>query len=358
MQSNQKFSPTYPDNWDDMEAEPAAADAPGAVASAAAAAHPVQSVAPSIQAPSIQPPAAVAVAVAVAAAATPAPAAPMPKLGAAPVAIPRPEWLDRVPGLLARSAVFQVGRAGAGFERAPLACYGNGYSAIFEGPRLGMRDKRIWEVALRAAKDEGFAGAEFSLSASAIAKAIGARDSGLELRRIADALSRLAAARIEYAVPGGGGGSAALLGSARKASSGWRVSMDPGLIPLLGEDKQFRMDVPRRERLSSDLAKWMHDFMSTHESGFEVGFSLAKLAELCGWRGEAGHFPSSLQEALAELVQLCPELVAGFEIKRARRESRTWRARVDKGAESECFEVPAKRARAKADKPRRGGLNL
>lgn len=98
--------------------------------------------------------------------------------------------------------------------------------------------------------------------------------------------------------------------------------------------------------------------MSTHEAGFEVGFNLRKLGELCGWRGDPGQFPTSLEEALGELGRRCPELVAGFEIKRAKRESKTWRARVDRGPERESFEVAVKKPKATAKQKRRGGLRL
>ena len=246
----------------------------------------------------------------------------------------------------------------ARFDTHSYEKFAEGYSAIFEGPRLGMRDKRVWEVALRAAKEQGSAGVEFALSASDIGKALGAGGSGRALNSVGASLRRLAKARLDYAAPGGCRGAAALLGSARKASSGWRVSLDPGLVPLLGEDKQFRMDAGRREGLSTDLAKWMHDFMSTHRKGFEAGFSVPDLAGLCGWRGDAAQFPSSLAEALKELRGKCPELVAGFETKRAKRDSSSWRVRVDKGPESEDFEVAVKKARARKEKPRKGGLRL
>lgn len=359
MQADRRFAATYSEGWEDAVVDPVDPVDPADPAAAkprrpspdmpAAAAPRVPEPEPSAP----PEPASAAVAPAIPGAAAPAPA-PL----SSPVAIPRPDWLDRVPALFARSAVFQVGRAGDELARTALPCHEAGYSAIFEGPRLGLRDKRVWEVALRAAKAEGRAGAEFALSASDIGKAIGAGCSGRTLKGIGACLNRLKAARVDYATPGGCRGSAALLGSARKASSGWRVSLDPGLVPLLAEDKQFRMDAGRRARLSTDLAQWMHDFMSTHQAGFEIGFNLGKLAGLCGWRGDAGRFPSSLAEALEELKTSCPELVAGFEIKRERRDSRTWRARVDKGPESESFEVAVRKARAKREGPRKGGLRL
>lgn len=278
---------------------------------------------------------------------------------AAKVAIPMPEKLGRYPGLLARSAIFRIGRAGEELARSEIACYGEGYGVIYEGPRLGMRDKSVWERALRAAKQEGFLGVEFSLPTTLIAAAIGGGDSGPALARIGDSLLRLSRASVEYRLPGGATGTAALLRSARKTAAGWLVSFDPGLATLLSDDKQFEIDAVRKKLLSSDLARWMHDFMSTHKSGYAGGFKLGDLSSLCGWRGAAGQFPTKLSEALAELGKQCPELVAGFEIQRGRRSSATWRARVDKGPEAERFDVPAKKSRpANPGRPRRGGVSL
>lgn len=290
----------------------------------------------------------------------PSASAPTATSSAAQIAIPMPEKLMRYPGLLARSAIFRVGRTNEeNIEHSEIACYSAGYQVIFEGPRLGMRDKSIWECALRAAKEQGHIGRGMPLSANYIATVIGGGDSGPALARIGQSLQRLSEARIEYQLPGGSCGGGNMLGSACKTASGWRVSFDVGLINLLGEDKQFEINTARRGLLSSDLAKWLHDFMSTHKFGYECGFKLGCLLELSGWRGDAGQFPSRLGEALVELSSRCPELINGFRIVRGQRNSSNWRVLIDKGSEAVCFEVPAKKIRARPNgRPRRGGVSL
>lgn len=217
MQADRRFAATYSVGWEDVvvdpadPADPAAAEPPRPSPGMPAAAAP--------RVPAAEPSAPPEPAPADVAHAIPGAAAPAPAPLCAPVAIPRPEWVDRFPALMARSAIFQIGRAGDHIERAELPCHEAGRSAIFEGPRLGMRDKRVWEVALRAAKAEGSAGVEFALSASDVAKAIGAGCSGRALKSVGESLKRLARARLDYAAPSGSRWSAALLGSARKASS-------------------------------------------------------------------------------------------------------------------------------------------
>lgn len=336
--NHQQNAKSYTDDWDEPQPEPMLC------------AQPVGAICPPVQPPlRMLPPAH-------------APAllptsvrAPLPQ-----VAIPLAREIGRFPGLFARSAIFGVGQVGAEPDMlgSELACYGEGYCVIYDGPRLGMRDKRVWEIALRAAKAEGFAGGEIALSASDIAKELGISDSGPDLTRVAESLKRLARAKIAYRVPGATG-IANMLGSARKASSGWRISIDPGLVPALDWDGQFLMNTIRRERLSSDLARWLHDFVSTHAAGFQAGFKLSELADLCAWRAQRRRFPAALEQALAELSMKCPELVVGFEIQRKKRSSESWRARVDRGLEKESFRTPAKERRPRAiEKPRRGGVSL
>lgn len=297
-----------------------------------------------------------------------------------PVAIPlsgEKEW-NRFPGLMARSAVFRVGRAdpeptatGAEeprpkYPQEELAAYGKSYEVKFEGPRLTMRDKRVWERVLQGAKACKFAGVEFALSASELSGSLGGCSSGPELSRVVTSLKRLCAARIRYRA-GEATGGAFLVGSARLFSSGWRVSIDPDLVHLLTFDDQFAINSGRREKLKSDLAKWLHDFMSTHEKGYEEGFKLAELMALSGWRGDKGQFPSALDSALKNLVEECPEVVSGFEMRRKGRGSAEWRVKVNRGPETEKFRCPAdeeareqakKAARAKKAGKRKGGVSL
>jgi hypothetical protein len=346
MQAEKPFAKTYADDWD--EAPP-----PRVEPEAETDLAPAQSPAP---APKASP-----------CPAAPQPAAPAVSPAAAKAAIPIPHaWeLDRFPGLFARSALFQARRGGPRVEKKPLECYGREYGAVYEGPILDMREKRIWELVLREAKKTGGADVEFAMSANELAIALGPRakapgvkppkPSGPELARVGESLRRLAQAEIEYALPGGASGKGKLLGSARESASGWSLSIDSGLIPLLRDDNQFRIDTARRDKLKKELSKWLHDFVSTHDEGFEKGFELAKLAKLSGLSGDGDklrRFVPRLREALKELSGSCPALVAGFELPEGARVGKDWRAVIKRGPDKVSFLCPAKEALKAAEKAR------
>lgn len=310
----------------------------------------------------------------------PAPAAKTPQV----VACPIPEVAeDRYPALAQRSALFRVGRAEEVVSAEEIACYEKEREIILSGPRPNMDDKRVWEAALRAAKQRKIAaGAEFRLSARGIAKAIFGREAtGAECQRVGKSLLRLASAEIDYKLPSGVKGKAKLLGCARKEPAGWMVSIDPGLVPALDDDKQFKIEIERREKLSTDLARWLHDFFSTHKEAaktakkegakreFDGSFRIARLASLCGAKDDLSHFPSKLSRALAELADKCPELVASFNLRKPAREWERWEVVVDRGSENALFTWPAeqeRKERAKreakaaqeAKKKKRGGVAL
>ena len=144
-----------------------------------------------------------------------------------------------------------------------------------------------------------------------------------------------------------------MLGSARMSTSGWRVSIDASIIAALDSDKQFRINVERREGLSTDLAKWLHDFMSTHAPGFERGFKISELEELSGWRAASSKFPAQLKKALEAICERCPELLKGYEFARPKRASEGWRVRIDRGPEKESFRCPAAETEQAATRARK-----
>lgn len=273
-----------------------------------------------------------------------------------PITLAMEPW--HFPSMFARSSIFRVGR-GKGLVLPPqeIATYAR-LRVVFEGPRLTMRDKRVWEQAVAAAKQHGFSGDEFELSLSSLARALNAAPTGAALRSIVESLERLAKARIKYVIDERARGEAALLGSfLKRPGSGWRVSLDPGLHAAMFEDLQFPTNLARRERLSTDLARWLHDFFATHKKGYEEGIPVETLRRLCGYDAEACHFPKFLRGALAELTEVAPELIAAFRIQRVGRHGKDWKAFVTRGSEVAAFKLPAedeRRSRARASHKAKG----
>lgn len=258
----------------------------------------------------------------------------------------------RMPGLLARSALFGAGPGSGQAEvrkLAPIGCYPP-YKLVYEGPRLTMKDKQVWELALGAAKRRGWAGEEFKTSLSALAKGMGRkRPGGADTSLVRGSLERLARARVQFVLGDGHQGSGSLLLSARESAAGWWLAFDPGLCDLFERDFRFKMDAERRAMLKTELARWLHDFLSTHDE-YEKGYKIADLRRLSGYEADASQFSSKLRNALADLVAKAPSLVKSFEMTRVGRESDDWMVKIEMFApKATGFAMPPK---ARADRAR------
>jgi hypothetical protein len=103
-------------------------------------------------------------------------------------------------------------------------------------------------------------------------------------------------------------------------------------------DKQFLIQIKRRETLNGLLAKWLHDFLSTHTK--EQEFDICYLRELSGFTGRQKDFPVKLFQALDELKQSIPTLVADYVIQKISKNSDNWKVLVHRGDEKPQFVMP------------------
>jgi hypothetical protein len=367
QQQQQQFAKVYEDGWDDsLDGQEETGELDGAAAATPATVAP-KSVAPIVQCAAAPAPA-LPISPPPAPLPTPAPMAvaaptPQPPAAAAAQAQKLAPWPARdraglYPALFSRSALFQVGRGkraegGAGPAPTPksVACQGE-HELTATGPRLSMRDKAVWEFALDRARAAGQIGVEFELSARACALALGAtKDRSSEtLRRVRESLKRLAATTLAYELSTGEKGSCKLLGTSRRDGKACVVALDPDLGGLLEADFLFATDSRRRVGLPSDLAKWLHDFHSTHEQ-FDGAFSLQTLRGLCGFEAQEGHFPSQLEAALQAVKQAAPGLLADFQLAKPTAKADSWKASVTRGEEVVNFEMPEREWRKRGRRP-------
>jgi hypothetical protein len=356
MAQKQQFEKIYEDGWDDSPA----GDAEGSGAREPRSA-PLSKVAPLALAavPTSAPALTVAPSLNVAA---PAPAAQTasvpPPQGQQLAPWPARDRAGLYPALFSRSALFQVGRGkrlkgGEAPAPAPraVACQG-GHELSATGPRLSMRDKAVWEFALDRARAAGQIGVEFELSARACALALGAsKDRSSEtLRRVRESLDRLATTTLGYELSTGEKGSCKLLASSRRDGKACVVALDPKLGALLEADFLFKLDAPRRAGLGSDLAKWLHDFHSTHEQ-FDGAFSVETLRGLCGYEAQPGHFSGELQAAMRALAEAAPKLLAAFHVAKPSAKAGSWKASVTRGEEVVSYEMPEREWRKRGRRP-------
>ena len=271
-----------------------------------------------------------------------------------PLPFPHRNKLDHFPAFMARSALFRVGRGHSMQPTSWEVKSPNGYQLTATGPRLSMRDKLVWEVAIQLAKksDEDMEHA-FEVSLSDFAKSMGLADrSGKTLNSIWDHLNRLCQVRLAFRLPSGHEGAGSLLATAIKKDGGFylRVNADFAL-PAFSHEKQFRIQTSRRMKLTSTLAQWLHDFLSTHSTTYDL--TLSYVRDLCGYEGEAKKFPRLLREALTELGASVPELVAGSSIEGSERSSDHWIVKIQRGSEKPQFIMPHSQSTRPSDFNRR-----
>jgi hypothetical protein len=147
-----------------------------------------------------------------------------------------------------------------------------------------------------------------------------------------------------------------MLASARREGKARLVALDPGFaLALYTHDMRGLVDAKRRARLPTSMARWLHDFVASHEQNPEP-FTLAYIRGLCGYAGAPRRFPALLDEALRDLAKAAPELLEAHAIDRRSRSSDKWGITMTRGSERPKIEHPK---RPKPDRgPKRGGVAL
>lgn len=282
---------------------------------------------------------------------------------------------DFFPSLTARSSLFCASRIGAyntdesKLETVQLKC--QGASLTYTGPKLDMHDKLVWETAVQIAKDrKAPVGTTFVISLRDFASRMGWKDpSGSNLKWIWESIKRLTRAHLEYKAhpndrdqpPIEGVGN--LIAGAQRRGDSYAIQICEHFSKFAFElDKQFMIQIKRRETLKNLLAKWLHDFLSTHSKEHE--FDLAYLREISGFTGRKKDFPAKAKQALEELKERIPALVANYEIIEAGKSSDDWKVIIHRGDEKPQFIVPrpapsrVESSRGKTSPKRRSGVAL
>lgn len=255
---------------------------------------------------------------------------PAPAANAAPTLMPLAREPDMFPAFMSRSALFSAIRANSGGHHSgPLKASGK-VSLIFDGPRLSMVDKRVWEALVGAAK-----GGRFDLAGPCfVAVADVAEMAGFErgqTRSVWAAMERLAASQVDAMVEGVSV-SGRLLASVAKVGKRRMVAFDPVFMEAaLGRALSAELTGSPRGRSAPPLAQWLGDYFLTHEPS-TIAPDLNYLRELCGHAGSPKGFVAALEAAMRSLSSARPDLVAGWTIDKSKRSSLSWTLRVERGA--------------------------
>ncbi len=272
----------------------------------------------------------------------------------------------KFPGFATRSALFQVGGAPGGPLSGPLASSGQ-YELNYFGPRLSMRDKRIWEMAMTAAQAHGWLDSEFRLSLWKIAKGLGLKDrSSKTADSIFESLQRLALADLSFTINGYASGRGKLLGSARKGGSLALVSASGSFAGVaFTKDTRFERAAPE-SRIVTSLGKWLLDFVWVNEE-YKPGFDVEYLLRLSGSGASSEGFVKHLRKALKEVSAAAPDVLVSSRIDEVGRDAGKWMVFMERGAEVPPYERPQKerskgpgssKGRKGQKKPKKGGVAL
>lgn len=219
--------------------------------------------------------------------------------------IPSEKLAGHLPEWAHRGALFAAIRTGHGGVRPSTAVKTACEAAILHsGPVLSMGDKEVWSALLDLAKAQRIRlGEPFDAPLRTLAKRMGCSSlGGPQCGRIADSLRRLSESALSIQGPAGSA-EGPMVASLDLSGPRARVVLAPALTELaLGTGRQFKVDAARRRSLSRPLARWLHDFVSTHSKASD--HDLLYLREMSGFQGGAGAFAEALREALAELAGL------------------------------------------------------
>ena len=246
------------------------------------------------------------------------------------------------PGFAARSALFKATKACGGYDQlTSIKAQGATLQAI--GPKLDMRDKRVWEIAIELAKQRaGSIGDRYEIELREFARRMGNNNpNSRALQSIWNSLANLALVRVVFSInKGSQQGVGSLIASAGRDGGKLFLRLNPDFaLPALLCDQQFEINSARRSKIGSALGQWLHDFYSTHSESIPI--DLAYLMELSGYDGAVKNFPARLKAAMEELVSAAPEVVQGYSINSTTRSGQAWTIQVQLGEEKRARHRPA-----------------
>lgn len=221
--------------------------------------------------------------------------------------IPFPgQWGEEVrgtPDICLRSALFGVVRPGRRkFLKNELLASQEGYEVRYTGERLDQGDLDVWQQVVHLCRDE-LMGTRAPISLYSILKAIGRNTGKSDYQWLKQSLTRLRAHAVQLR-----SGSRLYVGG---LIDDWHLDEDTGaayvrINPMLGRffetDQYTLIDFQRRLSIGTQLARWLHDYYSTHAKPYPV--KVDTLRRLCGSETSAlREFRRNLRSALNELVQ-------------------------------------------------------
>ncbi|MGY6217386.1 plasmid replication initiator TrfA [Methylolobus aquaticus] len=207
-----------------------------------------------------------------------------------------------IPNSILRSALFGIVRRGRRryVDKETIASW-PGITICYTGVKLDQSDLDVWLLAAHLARNHSL-GSEIRFSAYSFLNNIG-RSQGKQNREwLKSVFTRLTACAVEINV-----GTRTYVGSLvqefflDKTSGEYVLTVNPRLATLF-EDGYSLLAWQTRSALRSDLAKWIHCFVRSHDPGSVHRVGVDGLLGLCGSESKnIREFRQRLREAMSEL---------------------------------------------------------
>ncbi|MBR8007426.1 plasmid replication initiator TrfA [Burkholderia vietnamiensis] len=243
---------------------------------------------------------------------------------------PAADWpvgLPMVPNLVSRSALFSCVRTvvphepdenaaaprivGVVIEKRVAST--SQYKVVYRGEVLNQADGEVWQVAILTARQAGAAGLPVAFSLNEWCRVLNRRENDQRTNTaIVRSLKRLMGAflMVENRESGEDVWVNLIERVKRDPTSGrYMISINPLIVSLFTADVT-EIDLRRKARLRSSLAKWMHDYFSTHSH--PIPMALDRLQELSGMASNTAsrNFRIKVRDAIEELRTCEPPLFA------------------------------------------------
>ncbi|TAM29604.1 MAG: hypothetical protein EPN59_11695 [Paraburkholderia sp.] len=240
---------------------------------------------------------------------------------------PAADWpasLPMVPNLVSRSALFSCVRTVVPDEDAAASrivgvviekrvASTSQYKVVYRGEVLNQADGEVWQVAILTARQAGAAGLPVTFSLNEWCRILNRRENDQRTNAaIVRSLKRLMGAflMVENRESGEDVWVNLIERVKRDPTSGrYMISINPLIVSLFTDDVT-EIDLRRKARLRSSLAKWMHDYFSTHSHPIPI--ALDRLQELSGMAVNTAlrNVRIKVREAIEELQTCEPPLFA------------------------------------------------
>lgn len=213
-----------------------------------------------------------------------------------------------IPNKMLRNALFGIQRERTINHNEELVfnCPGE-ITLKYSGPELNQDDSIVWQMIIRAVRHNQVPmGSLVQLSTQEMLSALGRSDGGVNFKWLKSCMDRLSSALINIDTPTDETKSYLLVGyKIDKKTKKIYVGISSFLYPLFIGDLTD-IDLIRKATLKSQLARWLHDFYSSHSNPFP--YSLEKIKELSRSNKQNSKFKIMIKEAIDELKLCSPPL--------------------------------------------------